>query len=167
MVVLFLGVSTGHHAPMDTESLWKSRTVNEEMSHGTYLRLTVRDAARSLISPSPFSCKDEVSPGIPSWVISASGTSLERLIPHHGPQDKTPDEIGPIMRLGYLLLFIGTGFVAVVVLTHIAEALHIFPWMGWGIPNSPGHYLDLVSAIAGPILLTVGYLSRIYARRRI
>jgi hypothetical protein len=71
------------------------------------------------------------------------------------------------MRLGYLLLLTGTGLVAVVVLTHVAEALHIFPWMGWGLPNSPGHYLDLVSAIAGPILLTVGYLSRTYARHRI
>jgi hypothetical protein len=71
------------------------------------------------------------------------------------------------MRVGYSLLRIGTGFVAVVVLTHVAEALHIFPWMGWGLPNSPGHYLDLVSAIAGPILLTMGYLSRRFARRRI
>jgi hypothetical protein len=35
----------------------------------------------------------------------------------------------------------------IVVLTHIAEAFHIFPAMGWGKPNSAGHYLDLVSAI--------------------
>lgn len=70
------------------------------------------------------------------------------------------------MRLGYLLLLIGTGLVIVVMLTHVAEALHIFPWMGWGFPNSPGHYLNLVSAIAGPTLLTVGYLSRRFARRK-
>jgi hypothetical protein len=99
--------------------------------------------------------------------LRASGTSLERPIPHRDPQSDYPMKLGSIMRLDYLLLLIGTGFVAVVVLTHVAEALHIFPWMGWGLRNSPGHYLDLVSAIAGPILLTVGYLSRRFARRRI
>ena len=71
------------------------------------------------------------------------------------------------MRLAYILLLIGTGLVIVVILTHVAEALHIFPWMGWGLPNSPVHYLDLVSAIASPILLSVGYLSLRFARRRI
>jgi hypothetical protein len=55
-----------------------------------------------------------------------------------------------MMRVGYLSLLIGTGFVIVVILTHVAEALHIFPGMGWGLPNSTGHYLDLVSAIACP-----------------
>jgi hypothetical protein len=71
-----------------------------------------------------------------------------------------------MMRVGFLSLLIGTGFVIVVILTHVAEALHIFPVMGWGLPNSPGHYLDLVSAIAAPTLLSVGYLSLRFARRR-
>jgi len=30
---------------------------------------------------------------------------------------------------------------AVVVLTHVAEALHLFPWMHWGQEHSVGHYL--------------------------
>jgi hypothetical protein len=69
------------------------------------------------------------------------------------------------MPLCYLLQIIGAGFLVVVVLTHVAETLHIFPWMGWGLPNSPGHYVDLSSAIAGPLLFSVGYLSRKFARR--
>jgi hypothetical protein len=32
-------------------------------------------------------------------------------------------------------------------LTHVAERLRILPGMGWGLPDSPGHYLDLVCAI--------------------
>jgi len=39
------------------------------------------------------------------------------------------------------------------VLTHVAEHFHIWTSMGWGLPHSPGHYLDLVSAIAGIGLL--------------
>jgi hypothetical protein len=35
----------------------------------------------------------------------------------------------------------------VVALTHVAEAFNIFPSMGWGLPDSPGHYLDLASAV--------------------
>jgi hypothetical protein len=52
---------------------------------------------------------------------------------------------------------------AVVVLTHAAEAFHIFPAMGWGLPNSAGHYLDLVSAVLGCTLLALGlggYITR-------
>ena len=40
------------------------------------------------------------------------------------------------------LLAFGFGCLAVVVLTHIAEKLNLFPVMGWGLPDSPGHYLD-------------------------
>jgi hypothetical protein len=70
------------------------------------------------------------------------------------------------MRLAYALLLIGTALLVVVVLTHVAEAFRMFPSMGWGLSNSPGHYLDLVSAIVGPILLFAGYLSFRFARRR-
>lgn len=48
----------------------------------------------------------------------------------------------------------------VVVLTHAAERLNIFPSMGWGQPNSPGHYLDLISAISGVALLLAAVISR-------
>jgi hypothetical protein len=37
--------------------------------------------------------------------------------------------------------------------------------MDWALPNSPGHYVDISSAIAGPLLSSVGYLSRKFARR--
>jgi hypothetical protein len=51
------------------------------------------------------------------------------------------------------LLIAACGCLTVVVLAHIAEHFHILPGMGWGLPDSPGHYLDLVSAIAGVVLL--------------
>jgi hypothetical protein len=34
-------------------------------------------------------------------------------------------------RLGYVLQLAGAGFLIVVLLTHVAEALHLFPGMGW------------------------------------
>ena len=49
-----------------------------------------------------------------------------------------------------LLAIFGIAFLFVVVLTYVAERWHFFPEMGWGLPNSPGHYLDLVSAILAP-----------------
>jgi hypothetical protein len=45
------------------------------------------------------------------------------------------------------------------VLAHIAERLHIFPAMGWGLPNSPGHYLDLTSAVLGVALSVVALIT--------
>ena len=46
------------------------------------------------------------------------------------------------------LLFVSAvSCLAIVVLTHVAERFHIFPAMGWGLSNSPGHYLDLTSAV--------------------
>jgi uncharacterized membrane protein len=64
------------------------------------------------------------------------------------------------------LQLLGAGFLIVVVFTHIAEAFRLFPWMGWGLPNSVGHYIDLISAAVGLILLPAGYLSRMLAKRR-
>jgi hypothetical protein len=37
------------------------------------------------------------------------------------------------------LQIVGAVCLVVVVLTHICEALDIFPWMGWGLGNSIGH----------------------------
>jgi hypothetical protein len=56
---------------------------------------------------------------------------------------------------GVLLLF-GSACLIVVVLTHVADALHIFSSMGWGLPDSAGHYVDLVSSILGSALLPLG-----------
>ena len=45
-----------------------------------------------------------------------------------------------------LFQLVGAGGLVLVVLTHVAEGLGLFPGMGWGARNSPGHYLDLGSA---------------------
>jgi hypothetical protein len=57
-----------------------------------------------------------------------------------------------------LLQLLGAGCLVVVSLSHICEAFGLFPWMGWGLPYSVGHYLDLVSASLGLTLFSVGYL---------
>jgi len=62
-----------------------------------------------------------------------------------------------------LLQLIGAGFLVVVVLVHLCEANHVFPWMNWGAEQSAGHYLDLLSAIPGLVLFPTGYL--LYAIR--
>lgn len=41
---------------------------------------------------------------------------------------------------------IGAAFLGVVVLTHVAERFSLFSTMGWGQPNTVGHYLDFTSA---------------------
>ena len=64
-----------------------------------------------------------------------------------------------------LLRFVGLACLAMVVLTHIAEKLHVLPNMGWGLPDSPGHYLDLVSAILGRTLLLIGLVLGVAARK--
>src|SRR5437764_10648708 len=56
------------------------------------------------------------------------------------------------------LQLLGAGCLVVVVLTHVSEALHLLPWMRWGVEHSPGHYLDLWSAVLGLTLFPVGYL---------
>jgi succinate dehydrogenase/fumarate reductase cytochrome b subunit len=66
--------------------------------------------------------------------------------------------------LGSFLQLLGTGCLVLVVLTHILEALHLFPWMNWGRESSFGHYLDLGSAVLGVTLFPVGYL--LYALTR-
>jgi hypothetical protein len=62
-----------------------------------------------------------------------------------------------------LLQLIGAGCLVVVVLTHVAEAFKLFPTMGWGLPTSPGHYLDLISAVLGCTLLPLGFLGNAIA----
>jgi hypothetical protein len=52
---------------------------------------------------------------------------------------------------------IGSFCLVLVVLMHVAEAFQLMPGMGWGLPNTLGHYLDLCSAITGLILLPLGY----------
>jgi hypothetical protein len=61
---------------------------------------------------------------------------------------------------GSFLQLLGAGLLIVVIFAHIAEAFHLFPRMGWGLPNSAGHYVDLICAVAGLILFPSGYLCR-------
>ena len=60
----------------------------------------------------------------------------------------------------------GAASLVIVVFTHVAEALHALPGMGWGMPNSPGHYLDLVSAVLGLTLLPLGCATTLLLRRK-
>ena len=64
-----------------------------------------------------------------------------------------------------LVQLAGATFLIVVVLTHVAEAFGLFPGMGWGLPDSPGHYIDLVSAVAGLILFPAGVIARWLVKR--
>ena len=63
------------------------------------------------------------------------------------------------------LQLIGAGCFMVVVLTHICEALNLFPWMLWGLEHSVGHYVDLWSAILGLTLFPVGYLIHAFIKQ--
>jgi hypothetical protein len=47
-----------------------------------------------------------------------------------------------------LLQLLGAGCLVIVVLSHLSEALHLFPIMHWGEGHSVGHYLDLSSAFS-------------------
>ena len=64
-----------------------------------------------------------------------------------------------------LTQLVGATFLLVVIFAHVSEAFGFNPSLGWGQPNTPGHYIDLVSAIVGVILFPIGYLGRRYSRR--
>jgi succinate dehydrogenase/fumarate reductase cytochrome b subunit len=68
--------------------------------------------------------------------------------------------------VGSFLQLIGAGCLVMVVLTHLCEALHLFPWMQWGAEHSVGHYLDLGSAVLGVTLFPIGYLLHALTKRR-
>jgi hypothetical protein len=64
-----------------------------------------------------------------------------------------------------VLQLLGAGGLAIVVLTHIAEALEMFPSMHWGEDHSVGHYLDLGSAIVALTLFPLGFLLHALTKR--
>ena len=64
------------------------------------------------------------------------------------------------------LQLIGTGCLLLAVLTHVSEALHLFSWMGWGMEDSAGHYIDLSSAVLGLTMFPVGYLLHVLNLRK-
>jgi hypothetical protein len=59
-----------------------------------------------------------------------------------------------------LLQLLGACLLAIVVLAHVAETFGLFASMGWGRFDTMGHYIDLVSALCGSILLPAGYIGR-------
>jgi hypothetical protein len=59
----------------------------------------------------------------------------------------------------------GAGCLVVVILTHVCEALRLFPWMHWGAEHSVGHYLDFGSAVLGLTLFPIGYLLQAFTER--
>jgi len=65
-----------------------------------------------------------------------------------------------------LLVLAGCACLLVVMLAHVAERFNILPAMGWGLPDSSGHYLDLFSAIAGIGLLVIGVVVRVSGKTR-
>jgi hypothetical protein len=68
--------------------------------------------------------------------------------------------------VGSFLQLLGAGCLAIVVLTHLCETLHLFPWMHWGLKHSIGHYLDFWSAALGLTLFSGGYLFHSLTHRR-
>ncbi len=65
-----------------------------------------------------------------------------------------------------LLQLLGAGCLVVVVLTHVCEALHLFPWMDWGLEQGVGHSLDFWSAVLGLTLFPAGYLCHALTKRQ-
>lgn len=68
--------------------------------------------------------------------------------------------------LAVIMQLIGASALVLVVLTHVCEALHLFPAMHWGLEYSAGHYLDLVSAIVGFAFFPTGYLLQAFYERK-
>ena len=67
--------------------------------------------------------------------------------------------------LGSFLQVLGAGCLVMVVLAHLCEAFHLFPWMQWGSQHSVGHYLDLGSSVLGLTLFPIGYLLHALTKR--
>ncbi len=69
-------------------------------------------------------------------------------------------------RVTAAVQLLGAAGILLVVLTHLAEAERLLPFMGWGRPGTAGHYLDLVSAVVGATLFPGGYLAHAATARR-
>ena len=63
------------------------------------------------------------------------------------------------------LQLVGSGCLVLMVLSHVCEALHLLPMLGWGLKDSLGHYIDLWSALLGLTLFSAGYLLQAFNNR--
>jgi hypothetical protein len=68
-----------------------------------------------------------------------------------------PHTIAALALIGRYLMGVAACCFIVVVLTHLCKAYALFPWMGWGLKRSAGHYLDLCAAILGLSLFLAGF----------
>jgi hypothetical protein len=68
--------------------------------------------------------------------------------------------------IGSFLQLVGAVCLVIVVLTHLCEALNLFPRMGWGDEHSVGHYLDLMATLLGLTLFPIGYLLYSLSKQR-
>jgi hypothetical protein len=59
---------------------------------------------------------------------------------------------------------LGAACLLAMVLTHVAEALRLFPAMGFGQRHSAGHYLDLISTYLGIAFLVAASLCPLLKR---
>ncbi|MGA8550083.1 MAG: hypothetical protein WB678_07575 [Stellaceae bacterium] len=64
------------------------------------------------------------------------------------------------------LQLFGASFLMIVVLAHVCEALGLLSLMRWGDGDSPGHYLDLASAVLGLTSFSIGYFVFLSTTRR-
>jgi hypothetical protein len=64
------------------------------------------------------------------------------------------------------LQLIGSACLIVVMLTHVAEAFHVFPAMGWGQPVSAGHYVDLASGFLRGAKIQTERLGAVFSAMR-
>lgn len=60
--------------------------------------------------------------------------------------------------LSSTLQALGLGCFGVMALTHVFERFSILPELGWGRPQSVGHFIDLVAALLGVALVTAGFV---------
>ncbi len=69
-------------------------------------------------------------------------------------------------RITAFLQLIGAGGILIVGMAHLAETAQLLPFMGWGRPDSLGHYVDLAGAIVGGTVFPGGYLAHALTARR-
>ena len=63
-----------------------------------------------------------------------------------------------LTRRGSRLQALGIGCFGVMALTHVFEEFSFLPELGWGQPQSVGHFIDLVTAVLGVALVTTSFL---------
>jgi MFS family permease len=113
-----------------------------------------------------------VMAGVAVWGLHMGMTQglLSALVADEAPQNLRATAFGVfnfVSGLALLLASIIAGTLWELVGPYaifIAETYQLLPAMGWGLPNSPGHYLDLVSAVLGGTLLPLGLFGNVFNR---